>query len=182
LPVPRSSHDVVVAGNTLVVVGGWTLKGKDGTGWPDSMEVLDLSAPSLAWKRVPKPFKRRALIAAVHNGKVYVIGGFNERSQVVHGIAIYDLERGVWSDGPDMPGGPMNGFGPAAAVLDDTLYVSVDDRGLYRLAGTSQWEMAGRARPRIVHRLMSDGQRLLVAGGARGGQNSDLVEAILVDR
>ena len=85
LPVPRSSHDVVVVGNTLVVVGGWTLKGKEKTEWPDSIELLDLAAPTLAWTRSPQPFKRRALIAAALDGKVHVIGGFNEKSQVVRG-------------------------------------------------------------------------------------------------
>ena len=31
LPAPRSSHDVVVVDDTLVVVGGWALGGKDAT-------------------------------------------------------------------------------------------------------------------------------------------------------
>jgi hypothetical protein len=182
LPVPRSSHDVVVVGNTLVVVGGWTLKGKEKTEWPDSIELLDLSAPSLAWKRAPQPFKRRALIAATVDGKVHVLGGFNERSQVVRGSTVFDMASGTWSDGPDLPGGSMNGFGPAAAVSAGSLYVSVDDGGLYRLDQTARtWTKVGQSTPRIVHRLIADGGRILVIGGAFGGKNSDLVEAIRIN-
>lgn len=182
LPVPRSSHDVVVVGTTLVVVGGWTLKGKEKTEWPDSIELLDLSAPALAWKRAPQPFKRRAMIAATVDGKVHVMGGFDERSQVVRGSTVYDVASGAWSSGPDLPGGTMNGFGPAAAVLAGRLYVSVDDGGLYRLnGGESAWIKVGQAMPRIVHRLVPDRDRVLVLGGAASGKNSDLVEAIRVD-
>lgn len=182
LPVPRSSHDVVVVGNTLVVVGGWTLKGKEKTEWPDSMELLDLSARTLAWTRVPQPFKRRALIAAAVGGKVHAIGGFDEKSQVVRGSMVYDVASRTWASGPDLPGGAMNGFGPAATVINGSLFVSVDDGGLYRLTTPAQtWTKVGQATPRIVHRLVADGSRVLILGGARSGKNSDLVEAIDVD-
>jgi hypothetical protein len=46
-------------------------------------------------------------------GKVFAIGGFNEQSQVAHGLSIYDIASGTWSDGPELPGGALNGFGPA---------------------------------------------------------------------
>jgi hypothetical protein len=101
---------------------------------------------------------------------------------VVHGVSIYDVKTGAWSNGPDLPGGPMNGFGPAATVLDGKLYVSVDDGGLYRLSTANTWEPVGRSTPRIVHRLAPDGRRVLVIGGALKGANSDLIEAIDVGR
>lgn len=181
LPVPRSSHDVVVVGNTLVVVGGWTLKGKEKTEWPDSIELLDLSAPTLTWTRAPQPFKRRALVATATDGKVYVLGGFDEKSQVVHSTTVYDVASRTWSSGPDLPGGSMNGFGPAATVVSGSVFVSVDDGGLYRMNTSAQgWTKVAQATPRIVHRLVTDGNRVLVLGGARSGKNSDLVEAIEV--
>jgi hypothetical protein len=182
LPQARSSHDVVVVGDTLIVVGGWTLRGLDPTLWPDSMELLDLSAPVLTWKRVPQPFNRRALVAAAHEGRVYVFGGFDDQSKVVHATAIYDPAARTWSAGPDLPGGPMNGFGPAATVAEGALVVSVDDGTVFRLASGVRWDRIGRATPRIVHRLVTDGNRVLVVGGAAGGKNSDLVEAVSLDR
>jgi hypothetical protein len=39
------------------------------------------------------------------------------------------------------------------------------------------WELIGRASPRIVHRLVADGNRVLVLGGAKGGTNLDSIEA-----
>lgn len=179
LPTPRSSHDVAVVRDRLFVVGGWTLKGNERTEWPDSMDVLDLSAPMLSWKRVPQPFKRRALITAARNGRVFVLGGFNEKSQVVHRVEIYDVRRDTWSSGPNLPGGPMNGFGPAACAAGGDLYVSVEDGGLYRLNDAAEvWEQVGSATPRIVHRIIPTDREVLVVGGAFRGANSDLVEAI----
>jgi hypothetical protein len=64
-------------------------------------------------------------------------------------------------------------------VVRDKLYVSVDDGGLYRESGgTPAWTKVGQATPRIVHRLVADGDRVLIVGGAFGGKNSDLVEAV----
>jgi hypothetical protein len=183
LPAPRSSHDVVVVGDTLIVVGGWALGGKEDTRWPDSMDVLDLAAPALAWKTVPQPFKRRALVAAALGNKIYAIGGFDERSQVVHGLSVYDIASGTWASGPELPGGALNGFGPAACELDGRLYVSIDDGGMYRLdTAAMTWDKIGSATPRIVHRLVPFGRQVLVVGGAHRGANSDLIEAIRVDR
>lgn len=181
LPTRRSSHDVVVDGNTMIVVGGWSLNGNEPTTWPANMDLLDLSAAKPEWTQVPQPFKRRALTAVAHEGKVYVLGGFDEKSQVVRRVSIYDVAGGTWSSGPDLPGGAMSGFGPAACVVDGRVFVSVDDGGLYRLGG-GRWELVGRATPRIVHRCVPGDREVLILGGARGGNNLDLVESIRLDQ
>jgi len=179
LPAPRSSHDVIVVGHQLFVVGGWTMKAKAPTEWPSTMEVLDLTAETLAWRSVPQPFTRRAFVAAAFDDKIYVLGGFDERSRVVRGTTVYDVARDAWSEGPALPGGAMNGFGPAAAVAGNRLFVSIDDGSIHRLAASGQsWEQVGRATPRIVHRLAAGADGLLIIGGAAGGSNSDLVERL----
>ena len=81
LPQPRSSHDVVVIGDKLIVVGGWALKGDEHTAWFDALETLDLAAGKPEWKSVEQPFKRRALIAASYSGKMYVLGGIDEHGK-----------------------------------------------------------------------------------------------------
>jgi N-acetylneuraminic acid mutarotase len=184
LPTPRSSHDIVVVGDRLIVVGGWTMKGTAGKPvWPETMEVMDLAAPAPAWRSVPQPFKRRALVAAADSSKVYVIGGFDDRAKIVRGMSIYDVATESWSEGPALPGGPMNGFGAAAATVGGRLFVSIDDGGLYRLNDTATaWDKAGQATPRIVHRLAGDEKRIFVIGGALKDANSDLIEAIDVQR
>lgn len=184
LPEPRSSHDVVVIGDKLIVVGGWTLKGEQPSVWLDTLEILDLSAKKPAWKTAKQPFKRRALIAAAYSGKMYVLGGFDEHDKVVRNVSIYDPASGDWSEGPTLPGGAAtDGFAPAACVHDGKLYVSVADGGLYRLDESRQhWEKAGQATPRVAQRIVSDGKKILVLGGADKGKNSDLVEAVDLSR
>lgn len=181
LPVPVSSHDVVTVGLRLFVIGGWAMKGAEKTEWATTMSVLDLSAERPEWRTLPQPFKRRAFIAAALDDKIFVLGGFDDRSNVVRGTSIYDVARGTWSDGPPLPGGMMNGFGPAATVVGSRLLVSVDNGGVYRLnASATGWEEIGRATPRIVHRLVPAGHDVLIAGGAYDNDNSDLVERLPV--
>lgn len=181
LPEARSSHDVVVIGDRLYVTGGWALKGKGGEKWYDTTVVLDLKADPLAWKEVPQPFHRRALMASAHNGKMYVIGGFNDKGQIVRETSVYDPAANSWSDGPKLPAGPWLSFAPAAGEHAGSLYVSVSDGTLLRLKPSSQeWEPVGKSTPRLAHRIASAGDAVLVIGGAEKGKNSDLVEAVTV--
>jgi N-acetylneuraminic acid mutarotase/uncharacterized GH25 family protein len=182
LPQPRSSHDVVLIGSKLIVIGGWTLKGA-GTEWMESIAVLDLAAPAPEWKTEQQPFKRRALMAAAYEGKVYVIGGFDDKNEVVRDVSIYDPAANSWSNGTKLPKGPGLSFAPAAGVHNGDLYVSVSDGTLYHLARSSQeWEKVGKSTPRLAHRIASADRAVLVIGGAANGNNSDLIEAVPVSR
>jgi N-acetylneuraminic acid mutarotase len=126
LPAPRSSHDAVVVGDTLVVAGGWQMNGagKDPE-WFDTMLLLDLAKPGAKWESVPQPFKRRALAMADFGGKVYVIAGLTDDGGTSHEVDVFDPATRKWTTGPQIPGDRMNGFSPAAVVLDGHLYVSV---------------------------------------------------------
>ena len=168
LPEPRSSHDVVVIDNKLYVVGGWTMKEGGAQDWHDKSLVLDLSARQPAWKTIGQPFRRRAFMAAAHGGKLYVIGGFSEKNEVLRTVSIYVPHSGVWSEGPELPDrGGTTGFAPAATAHGGRLYVSIDDGTLLRLSEPGgEWEVAGKTTPRLAHRLASHGNRVLVLGGA----------------
>ncbi len=182
LPQGLSSHDVVVVGDQLIVVGGWEMQGVGkGEEWNESVLTMDLAAKNLEWKSAPQPFKRRALIAASFEGKVFVMGGINDANAVVGEVEIYDPAKHEWSEGPMLPGGSAYAFGPAAAVHAGSLFVSLGDGSLYRLSRSGkEWEPAGKATPRVAHRVVSSGDKLLVAGGARRGANLDLIEAVSV--
>ena len=181
LPEPRSSHDVVVISDKLIVVGGWALKGPATTKWLDTLEVLDLSADRLQWKSVQQPFQRRAIIAAAYSGNMYVLGGFDEQGKITKEVSIYDPRTSIWTKGPSLPGDERDGFSPAACAHDGTLYVSVADGGIYRLDESGQqWEKTGSATPRVAHRIVSDGSSILVIGGADKGRNFDLIEMVPV--
>lgn len=182
LPAPRSSHDLVALGGKLYVVGGWQLNGAERTAWPDALLALDLAAEPMRWTSTPAPFKRRALIAAAFDGKLWAIGGFDEESEPSRRVDVYDPRANAWTSGPELPGPDLNGFAPAACVQDGRLYVSTGDGALLRLnARADGWDAVAAATPRIVHRLVPFGGQVLVLGGAARGDNLDLVEAVRVD-
>lgn len=182
LPSPRSSHDVVVVGNNLIVVGGWNLQVEPSTSpWADTLAIMDLSASTPQWRTVPQPFKRRALIAAELNGLMYVMGGMDERNRVERAVSIYDPIAGSWSKGPDLPGGEPGGFAPAAVVDGGRLFVSLGNGAVVRLnaAGTA-WDQVGTATRRVAHRMVAHDGRLFILGGASGDANLALVETLSV--
>lgn len=181
LPEPRSSHDVVVVDKKLYVVGGWQMRGPEKTLWPDTMLVLDLTAEKPQWTARPQPFQRRALVAAVLDGRIYVIGGFDPDSRESRRVDVCDPRTATWSQAAELPAPARNGFAPAACVLDGALYVSVSNGGLHRLnrAGTA-WELVTKTTPRLAHRMAAFGTRIFVIGGATRGDNLSLIETVAV--
>jgi N-acetylneuraminic acid mutarotase len=172
LPAPRSSHDAVVVGNTLVVAGGWQMNGAGQTpDWCDTLVLLDLAKPGAKWESVPQPFQGRALTMAEHDGKVYVIAGLTPDGGTSHDVHIFNLATRKWTTAPKIPGERMNGFSPAAVVLDGHLYVSPADGIVYRLSG-DKWEPTVKLQtPRFVHRLVpiGGGKALALGGASRAG-------------
>jgi N-acetylneuraminic acid mutarotase len=182
LPEPRSSHDLVVIGNRLFVVGGWKLGGKGTSGeWLDTALVLDLAAAKPEWKSFPQPFKRRALTAVAHNGKVYVLGGLTADGPAKN-VDFYDPATEKWSTGPEYPGSDRAGFSPAACVHTGRLYLNTADGDVLRLKEKGDgWEEAGKVpTPRIVHRLVPWGDSILVVGGAGEKGNVGVIEVVSV--
>jgi YHS domain-containing protein len=182
LPAGRSSHDAVVLGDRIVVVGGWRMTGA-GTKptWHDTALVLDLNDKPLRWRAIAQPFRRRALTAAAHDGKVFILGGLTDEGEMDLGVDVYDPKRGSWTTGPSLPGPIRNGFTPASCVAGGRLFVSTADGKVSRLSEKGNaWEEVGRLRqPRSVHRMVSADEELLVAvGGASRAGNVALTEAI----
>lgn len=180
LPKPRSSHDAVVVGSQLIVVGGWNMRGNSGNDWFNDALALDLKHPDQGWRAFEQPFRRRALQAAVYQGKVYVVGGLAEDGSVINAVEVYDPAKQSWSRAAELPGDERNGFSPGVCTLGNHLYVSMADGIIARLsADGKQWESVARISPRIVHRMVPAGEKqLIVLGGAHRGENLDAVEAV----
>lgn len=182
LPEPRSSHDAVVVGDRLFVFGGWRLNGADGRSeWHHHGWARTVGRPGATWETIDQPFQRRALTAAAHAVKVYVIGGLNPKGETELTVNVYDPATGTWAVGPPLPGEKSNGFTPASAVLDGRLYVTPADGKLYRLTETGdRWEEAGRLRePRFVARMVpGPDRRLIVIAGAAPGSLLASVEVV----
>jgi N-acetylneuraminic acid mutarotase len=171
LPECRSSHDAVVIGDRLYVVGGWTLSGDRTGDWLDTAWSFDLTKPDGQWEPLPSPaFKRRALAAAHWNGQLVALGGMDADVAMCSEVFVLDLASGQWKQLADLPGeSDMAGFGVSAWNLDGKLYLSGSEGSLYRLTDDgARWEVAGQlAQPRFFHRLLpADKDALLVVAGA----------------
>lgn len=173
LPEARSSHDAVVIGDKLYVIGGWTLAGESKGKWLDTAWSFDLTNPKGKWEPVATPtFKRRALAAAQWNDRLVAIGGMDDDgdgkiSRSVYGL---DLGSGEWRELPKLPRAQMAGFGVSAWNFDGKLIVSGADGRVHQLAddGGKWLEVGELATGRFFHRLMPgvDGAVLAVAGAS----------------
>src|SRR4051812_44415744 len=126
LPKPRSSHDVVVFGDTLYAAGGWVLGEPDNpekrTGnWHDTLAKLDLRAPEKGWTTEPQPLQRRALAMAVHGDRIWFLGGMDQNNNLSVDVDWFEPATGKWGKGPALPDGPMRGFGMAACTVGGQL-------------------------------------------------------------
>jgi len=179
LPTPRSSHNAAVIGDRLYVIGGWQLKGKSPGDWQQDLLMYDFTAPDAGWQAVSEtPFKRRALAASHWNGQLAAIGGIDEEGDVSQRVDLFDPQSKKWSEGPELPGAGLAGFGGSACNLDGKLYVSGLRGILYRLNDSgSAWEEAARkSKGRFFHQLLPAGndEGLIAIGGAsRKGHMAD---------
>jgi len=183
LPAPRSSHDACRLGDTVYVVGGWTLRGPDDAPlWADSALRLDLAAPTPRWEPIPQPFRRRALAVAAVPGRLYALGGLTSEGETSLRVDVLDLASGTWSAGPDLPDSPVKGFGLTAISVGDAVYVTGFSGGVHRLdPGADSWiEVARLAHPRMFARLVADeaSGRLLIVGGSGKGGHVRVIESV----
>lgn len=179
LPEPRSSHQAVIYGRKLYVVGGWELSGGTyDSEWRQTLATCDLAEPSCTWKVEPMPFATRAFGAAVFEDKLYVLGGLTPQESS-DDVQIYDLKAGTWSKGPALPKGNLT---ICAAVYRGQLYANGGDGNIYRLAADgSAWSVAGElAFPRMFHQLVEAPNGLLAVGGIPSGHRGDRVRHIEV--
>lgn len=190
LPEPRSSHGVAVAGNALVVAGGWTMSGV-GTeqDWPTGGWMLDLADASAAWRPIPEPPfpPRRAVGIAASAGCVVLLGGMTQSGEMIREAWLLDLAAGRWTRLPDLPFG---GFGCAAAEDDGVVYASGSGSAVHRIRPAEPnpaWRGDGSlSMPRSFHQIVAaESGALVVLGGvartagSRRGTHSPSVEAFV---
>ncbi|MEN1678637.1 MAG: hypothetical protein AAGJ46_03535 [Planctomycetota bacterium] len=166
LPGPRSSHNAVVIGDMLYVVGGWALSGDSDGNWQSGALAFDLSRPESTWQALPEPpFKRRALAVGHAGGKLVTLCGMTDENDLSKQVFFYDPEEGSWAEGPEFPGKAFHGFGLAAWNLDGTLYAGGMEGVLYRLSDDmAEWrKVSDFATRRFFHQLLPDGKGALLA-------------------
>lgn len=169
LPAGRSSHDAVVIGDKLYVVGGWNMQPGQDTVWHSTGLVADLSQPTIEWKEFAVPFQRRALSVGEWQGRLVAIGGMQAKGGPSTKVSIYDPAANAWTDGPSIQGQSMDGFGSSAFLCGNDLYVSTMSGSLQRLSSDgSRWNIVAQLHePRFFHRMLPQGNNsLLILGGA----------------
>ncbi len=184
LPEPRSSFDAAVAGDKLYVIGGWKLAGEAEQVWHKTAYVLDLAANTPMWTPLPKPpFQRRALSVAVHQGQVYAIGGMQATGGPTTRVDVFDPATGQWTEGPELQGEKMDGFGSSAFATGGRLYVSTYSGKLQRLSEDGlSWEVVQELeRARFFHRMLplSDTQLVIIGGASM--QSGKFAEVDVID-
>jgi N-acetylneuraminic acid mutarotase len=182
IPEPRSSHDVILHNGVIYIVGGWDMRGEDeGEYWCDTISCIDLKDPDPEWQTMEQPFMRRALIAASFDDSIWVLGGFTDEDEITREVNVFNIEDKSWALGPQLPEGQFNGFASAACVFENQLIVSVADGKVLKLSkDRKDWQVIAETDPRIVHRMVSVTDGVVLLGGANGGHNLDTVEFIKV--
>lgn len=174
LPQRRSSHDSIVIGDTLYVIGGWALLGGRQADWHDTYLTLDLAKPGAQWQTHPQPFQRRALAVHAIGTNLYAIGGMDSDEEITTAVAILDTTTGTWSEGPALPADKLGGFGFAAVAHEGRLFASGAAGELLELHATGWQSIAKLRHPRFFHRLVSGGAGQLIAlgGESREGKKT----------
>ena len=169
LPDGRSSFDACLSGNTIYVVGGWTMLGDEDSVWCTESLSFDLSDPKAKWKTFETPFTVRALAVRAFENKLYAMGGIGERGPT-DGVHVYDLATEKWHEGPNIPAeGSMKAFGCSSVVTDNHLLVSTYDGEVYKLNadGKSWTQVHELLNGRFFHQMLPlTGQRFVMVGGA----------------
>ena len=183
LPEPRSSHDAVVVGDRVYVIGGWALNGKDAEAtWHPTAWYADLTQATIKWEVMPNPpFMRRALAAAGTNGRLYAIGGIESEGGLSRKVDIFDLKANQWIDAADVPvRGHMKAFGAAAIGSGDAVYINAFDGRVYSMTDDNDsWQRSKSKLPtsRFFHRMATVDDRLLfIAGSKRGARLNSIVD------
>ena len=171
LPEARSSHDAALVGDTLYVVGGWNMSGEGNTTWHETALAMDLSAENRSWVVIPNPpFKRRAIATVEHQGKLFVIGGMNDKGGPTKAVAIYDPATKSWSEAKELVGEKaMAGFGASGWSANGQLIVTTYEGNIEQWDNDAKsWKVLGKSSDaRFFHRLLPIAPNSLIAiGGA----------------
>ncbi len=101
MPVGRHHVGLGVTGGRLYVIGGYKQSGF--SGWHPVATVYAYDPARDTWaERAPMPTARGALSVAVHDGKLYAIGGYDGKANSA-AVAVYDPVRNRWASRPPLP-------------------------------------------------------------------------------
>lgn len=96
MPVPRYDMGTVKYQGKIYLIGGSKVEPGSDIACND---VLEYDPQNDLWKRKAAMFKqRRGPAAAVLDGKIYAIGGWNKGFSATEGVEVYDISRDDWTE------------------------------------------------------------------------------------
>ena len=184
MPVARSSFDAVVVGDHVYVVGGWTMNGANPTQWRTDAYRLNLADEHAEWEKlVDPPFQRRAISLGYVENQIVAIGGMQQRGGPTTQVAIYDIDSGEWSDGPQLPGEGMEGFGSSCFHVGGKLIVSTYGGSVYQMEPKADgWKKIRQLETgRFFHRLLPAGDNGFLLVGGASMETGKITETVLLE-
>jgi non-specific serine/threonine protein kinase len=170
MPAPRSEVAAATFRGGVAVVTGFA---------PGVVSTrVDLYLPGVnRWRRLPDvPIASNHASAAAAGGKLYVVGGYGARAQLLR--AAFVLEGKRWRRLKPMPGPRA---AAAAAVLDGKLYVfgglaptGLAESGLALDLRTERWTKVPGPMPREHLAAVAAEGRLWATGGRLGGVDANV--------
>ena len=170
MPGPKADFSMLAYDEHLYAIGG--------TRDDNSIYVFDPAARSWDTVETPDDVTRRGAAIVAFDGRVYVIGG-SLRGELSARVDIFDLEAGVWSSGPELPGAST---GIAAVVHNGRLHVlggtGADGEQRLTLRRHASWQPAEagwRSEPDLptprtaADAAVLEGGIYLIGGGSGGG-------------
>ena len=166
-----------ISGKTI-----WAIGGMDGNKRLDSCECYTIGQSGQSWKNMPNMNEKRSdADSTAHDGKIYVVGGFNG-TDCLNSVEFFDNDTFQWTKIT-----PMNSkrSGPSAVCLNDKIFAvgGFDDLNRLRSAEyycskTNTWHYTkNMINPRSNFGIEVLDNRIIAIGGFNGYQTTSNVEA-----
>ncbi len=183
-PSPRFSSAVGLAGDIILVAGGWSFDRSNNVSIA-THDAFDLVAQAWVTNKASLKTARNHAVSGVIDGKLYVVGGRGpghegDDASNIAAVEVYDPASDAWSDVAPLPT-PRSGG--AAAVLGGKLYVlggGLPGNTIYKTVerfdpATGAWQKLDDMPVAMTgHRAVTIGNSIYVMGGfaANGDQRA----------
>jgi hypothetical protein len=140
---------------------------------PSAVDAVVVGCPTTSPWAVAPPLARgptQETAAVAVGGKLYVLGGFDERGAVLADVQIFDPATCAWSAGPSLPAAVHHAN---AAVVDGTIYVVGAMMTISFRAIGDVWALTPGGRHHLATADGDAGRQRARRGGGRRDRRTD---------
>lgn len=152
--------------------------GSDASGPADASADAALDAGGGGWRTEPPlPEPIQEITGAVHEGRLWIAGGFDDSTAVTRAVRIFDPESGEWSSGPDLPAPRHHAMLVSTGEdlfllggMQTLAFEPLDTAWVLRSGATAWTPISSLPEDRGAGFAAAVGDRIVIAGGnGRGG-------------